>query len=134
MEVDWKGGGKTMKVVHRITDAEREVMEVLWRDSEAVQTRVLLELMKEKGKSWKRQTLNTILFRLEERGIVSRKRAYVQAAMSREALLQAQTREILEEYYGGKAANFFAAFIGNPNLTPEDIGRLDALLEELKNK
>lgn len=123
-----------MKVVHRITDAEREVMEVLWRDSEAVQTRVLLELMKEKGKNWKRQTLNTILFRLEERGIVSRKRAYVQAAMSREALLQAQTREILEEYYGGKAGNFFAALIGNPNLTPEDIGRLDALLEELKNK
>lgn len=123
-----------MKVTNKITDAEREVMEVLWKDSEAVQTRVLLDLMAERGKNWKRQTLNTLLFRLEEKGIVSRKRAYVQAAMTREELLQAQAQEILDECYGGKAGNFFAALTGNANLTAEDRGRLDALLEELKKK
>lgn len=123
-----------MKATNKITEAEQEVMEVLWRDSEAVQTRELLELMKERGKNWKRQTLNTLLFRLEEKGVVSRKRAYVQAAVSREKLLQMQTQEILDEGYGGKAGNFFAALTGNQNLTAEDLGRLDALLEELKNK
>lgn len=77
-----------MKANHKITGAEREVMEVLWKYSEPLQTRELLEEMKERGKKWKRQTLNTLLFRLEEKGIVSRKRAYVQAALSEEELLQ----------------------------------------------
>ena len=61
-----------MKANHKITGAEREVMEVLWKYSEPLQTRELLEEMKERGKKWKRQTLNTLLFRLEEKGIVSR--------------------------------------------------------------
>ena len=59
-----------MRVSHKITGSEREVMEVLWGRTEPMQTRELLEVMREKGKKWKRQTLNTLLFRLEEKGIV----------------------------------------------------------------
>lgn len=123
-----------MKVNHKITDSERLVMEVLWERQEAVQTRELLELMKEKGKNWKRQTLNTLLFRLEEKAIVSRTRAYVKFAMSREDLLQVQTQEILEEGYGGKPANFIAALVGSSKVTKEDADRLDALLEEIRKR
>ena len=72
-----------MKINHKITDTEQSVMEVLWERSEAVATRELLELMKEKGRNWKRQTLNTLLFRLEEKGIVSRTRAYAKATRCR---------------------------------------------------
>ena len=96
-----------MKVNHKITGAEREVMEVLWQRTEPMQTRELLEEMKERGKKWKRQTLNTLLFRLEEKGIVSRKRAYVEAALSQEELLQVQTQELLDDFYGGEYGNFF---------------------------
>lgn len=42
-----------MKVSHKITETERNVMEVLWENSDPVATRELLEMMKEKGKSWK---------------------------------------------------------------------------------
>lgn len=123
-----------MKVSHKITETERNVMEVLWEHSDAVATKDLLEMMKEKGKDWKRQTLNTLLFRLEEKGIVARTRAYVKAAMSKEELLQAQTQELLDEFYGGKISNFFIALAGSAKVTAEDAGRLDALLEEMKQK
>lgn len=123
-----------MKINHKMTDTEQCVMEVLWDYSVDVRTRDLLDLMKERGKDWKRQTLNTILFRLEEKGIVSRTRAYVKPAMSRTDLLKVQTQELLEESYGGKPGNFFAALIGKSSLTPEDESRLDALLEELKGR
>lgn len=93
----------------------------------AVATRDLQEMMKEKGKDWKRQTLNTLLFRLEEKGIVSRTRAYVKPAMTREELLQVQTQEILDDFYDGKPGNFFAALVGNTKVTTEDMGRLEAL-------
>lgn len=121
-----------MKISHKITETEQSVMEVLWDHSEAVATRDLLEMMKEKGKNWKRQTLNTLLFRLEEKSIVNRTRAYVQAAMSREDLLQVQTQELLNDYYGGKPSNFFKALVGSENVSAEDAARMDALLENVK--
>lgn len=123
-----------MKINHKITNTEQSVMEVLWERSEAVATRELLELMKEKGRNWKRQTLNTLLFRLEEKGIVSRTRAYAKAAMSREELYQVQTREILDDFYGGKLSNFVAALVGSTNMTAEDADRVEALLEGLRKK
>lgn len=121
-----------MDVSHKITETEKSVMEVLWEHSDAVATRDLLEMMKEKGKDWKRQTLNTLLFRLEEKGIVSRTRAYVKPAMTKKELLQAQTQEILDNLYDGKPGNFFAALVGS--VTAEDMGRLEALLEEIRNR
>ena len=44
-----------MKANHKITGAEREVMEVLWERTEPMQTRELLDVMTERGKKWKRQ-------------------------------------------------------------------------------
>lgn len=129
-----EGGDKEMKVSHNITDTEKSVMDILWDRPDAVATRELLDLMKEKGKNWKRQTLNTLLFRLEEKGIVNRTRAYVQPALSREELLQVQTQELLDDLYGGKPANFFAALAGRAKLTAEDADRLETLLEEIKDR
>lgn len=123
-----------MKVNHKITGAEREVMEVLWRYSEPVQTKELLEQMKEKGRNWKRQTLNTLLFRLEEKGIVNRRRAYVQAALSEEELLQLQTQEILDDFYGGKYGNFFAVLTGRKTIDSESEALLDSLMNKLKKQ
>ena len=120
-----------MKVNHKITGAEREVMEVLWQRTEPMQTRELLEEMKERGKKWKRQTLNTLLFRLEEKGIVSRKRAY-EAALSQEELLQVQTQELLDDFYGGEYGNFFAALTGNKEIDSESKRLLDGLMKKLK--
>mgnify|MGYP001061451780 CR=1 FL=1 len=111
-----------MKVNHKITGAEREVMEVLWQRTEP----------KERGKKWKRQTLNTLLFRLEEKGIVSRKRAYVEAALSQEELLQVQTQELLDDFYGGEYGNFFAALTGNKEIDSESKRLLDGLMKKLK--
>ena len=123
-----------MKVSHKITGSEREVMEVLWGRTEPMQTRELLEVMREKGKKWKRQTLNTLLFRLEEKGIVSRKRAYVEAALTEAELLQVQTQELLDDLYGGEYGNFFAALTGNTEIDSESQKLLDGLMKKLKKK
>ena len=91
-----------MKEGYKITAAEREVVEVLWEYTEPVQTRELLDRMKEKGKDWKRQTLNTLLFRLEEKGVIVRRRAYVWSVLSKEELLKKQTEGILNDFYDGE--------------------------------
>ena len=122
-------GGEKMKESYKITKAEREVMEVIWEAEEPVRTKTLLDKMKERGKDWKRQTLNTLLFRLEEKGIVNRRRAYVEDALSEEELLQKQTQEILNDLYGGKLENFCAALVGSHPATDEDVDKLYALID-----
>ncbi|MCI9279053.1 MAG: BlaI/MecI/CopY family transcriptional regulator [Lachnospiraceae bacterium] len=123
-----------MKESYRITKAEREVMEVIWEAAEPVRTKTLLDKMKERGRDWKRQTLNTLLFRLEEKGIVSRRRAYVEGALSEDELLQKQTQEILDDFYGGKLENFCAALVGNQAIKDDDVDKLYALIDEWRTK
>ena len=123
-----------MKNSYKITEAERAVVEVLWEHPGPVQTSELLDLMKAKGKNWKRQTLNTLLFRLEEKSIVKRKRAYVEVALSEQELLQKQTQGILDNFYGGKLGNFCAALVGKAKVSEEDKAMLYALLDEPKDK
>lgn len=119
-----------MKESYKITKAEREVMEVIWDSEEPVRTKTLLDKMKERGKDWKRQTLNTLLFRLEEKGIVNRRRAYVEGALSEGELLKRQTQEILDDLYDGKLENFCAALVCKRPATDEDVAKLYALVDE----
>lgn len=123
-----------MKDGYRITEAEREVVEVLWEYTEPVQTRELLDRMKEKGRDWKRQTLNTLLFRLEEKGVIVRRRAYVWSVLSKDELLQKQTQGILNEFYNGELKNFCVALIGNTALSDEEADKLNSLIDELQKK
>ena len=84
-----------MNIRYTLADAERDVMEVLWEQTEPTLTRDLLDMMVERGRIWKRQTLNTLLARLEQKDVVIRKRGYVQAKLDKEELLQKQTQKIL---------------------------------------
>ncbi len=123
-----------MRDSYKLADAEREVMRVLWKNGGSIPTSDLLDMMNSRGKKWKRQTLNTLLARLEEKGIVSRPRAFVEAKVSERELLQLQTQEILDNFYGGKLKNFCAALIGDTKIDAEDVDDLNALIDELKNK
>ena len=123
-----------MKDSYKLADAEQEILEVLWEHTEPLQTKDLLELVNQRGRNWKRQTLNTLLFRLEKKGMVSRKYAYVQAALSEKELRQKQTQEILNDFYGGKLGNFCAALVGDTKIRKEDAEELNALIDKLQNK
>lgn len=125
---------KKMKDSYKIADAERDVMEVLWQHTEPVSTRELLDIMNEKGKNWKRQTLNTLLFRLEDKKVVARKRGYVTPALSQTELLQKQTEELLNNLYGGKFRNFCAALAGNDTISDKEAEELDNLIEKLRDR
>lgn len=125
---------QTVKDRYKLADAEREILMVLWEYTEPIQTKDLLELVNLRGRNWKRQTLNTLLSRLEKKGIVNRKYAYVQAALSEKELLQRQTQEILDDFYGGKLGDFCAALVGDTKIRKEDAEELNALIDKMQNK
>lgn len=123
-----------MKDSCKLAGAEQEVMEALWANGGMLSTSKLLENMNGSGKNWKRQTLNTILARLEEKGCVSRPRAFVKASISKKDLLRLQTREILDNFYEGKLKNFCAALIGDARLEDDEVESLNAMIDELQKK
>lgn len=123
-----------MKESYKIADAERDVMKTLWEQNQMISTRELLDIMNGKGKNWKRQTLNTLLFRLEDKKIVTRKRGFVEPRLTEAELIQKQTEELLNSFYGGKFSNFCAALTGNAVISDAAADRLEALIGELKNK
>ncbi|MDE6363045.1 MAG: BlaI/MecI/CopY family transcriptional regulator [Lachnospiraceae bacterium] len=93
-----------------MSDAESEVMEKLWEQTESIKQSALLTLFVDDGKAWKRQTLNTFLERLEKKGLVERDNRMVKSAYSKEEYHLIQMEEAIDDMYGGKLSNFVAAF------------------------
>lgn len=116
---------------YKLAAAERDIMEVLWANGGKLSTGDLMTQMQKRGKKWKRQTLNTLLTRLEEKEVISRPRAFVEARMTEKDLQQLQAKEILDDFYGGKLKNFCAALVGDARLNEEEAARLNDMIDEL---
>jgi predicted transcriptional regulator len=119
-----------MKKTYNMSDAEREVMEKLWEQTESIKQSRLLALFEEDGKEWKRQTLNTFLARLEEKGLVKRESRMVSAVYSREEYNLLQMKEAIDHMYGGKLSNFVAAFTKENGIDDKEAKALIDILEE----
>lgn len=120
-----------MNLKYSLSDTEQEIMEVLWERTEIIKTRDLLELFNERGKNWKRQTLNTFLIRLEEMGLVTRNRSVVAASGTRTDFRKMQSRELLDELYHGSVSAFCMALTGRNNITAKEKQELDSLIEKM---
>ena len=118
-----------MRNIVNMSDAEQEVMEKLWDQKECIKQSQLLTLFEEEGKEWKRQTLNTFLARLEEKGLVKRENRMVSAIYSREEYNYMQMKEAINHMYGGKISNFVAAFTKENGIDEEEAEALMKLLE-----
>ena len=90
---------------------------------------MLLEAVNAAGKDWKRQTLNTLVTRLMEKGLVNRENRHVCAAMDKQAYSNLQVEEVVREVYAGKLSNLVLAFAKDKKLTKEDAKELEKLLE-----
>lgn len=113
-----------------MSNTERQVLEYLWESNDIVKNRDLLEVFTSKGKKWKPQTLNTILFRLNEIGLVIRERGTVRAAYTKQEYDAMVANDILEMSYDGKLSNFVAALTGGATISDEVYEELRKLIDE----
>lgn len=105
-----------MKGKHQLAKTEYEIMCLLWQHPGRIKTKEVLGKMNLSGKNWKRQTLNTLLYRLDQKQLVERTHAYVESIASKERLLQLQTQDMLDDLYGGEYLNFIAALTKNTSI------------------
>lgn len=118
-----------MKPIYNLPESEREVMEMLWKFPDGIKQSLLLEHLNNAGKDWKRQTVNTFITRLEEKGLVRRESRTVWANMSKEEFSNLQVQDVVENVYGGSFSNLVLAFAKDKKLTQEDAERLKRIVE-----
>lgn len=120
-----------MKSLFGISAAEQEVMEKLWDQQGSIKQSQLLALFEADGKEWKRQTLNTFLSRLEDKGLVERKNRMVTPVYSREEYNYMQMKAAVDHMYGGRLSGFVAAFARKNTINESEA---QELIDILKHK
>ena len=99
-----------MEKVVRVSEAEMEVMEMLWDQEDTIKQSQLLALFEADGKVWKRQTLNTFLSRLEDKGLIKRENRMVEPLYSREEYGGIQIKAMIDWMYRGKLSKSILIF------------------------
>lgn len=117
---------------YNLPDAEYEVLEMVWKCGNEIRQTALLKEFELAGKEWKRQTLNTLITRLEEKGLIERESRIVKAAITREAFNCLQMKENIDHMYGGKMSSFFAAFTGEETISKEEAEEIYRILEQMR--
>lgn len=119
-----------MKSKYNVSDAEWEVLKLLWKHGEAIRQPEFLALSEREGKGWKRQTLNTFLSRLEDKGLVRRDNGMVAPIYSEEEYSAMQMKEVIDNLYGGKVSKMLAAFMNRNELSREEAEELRNILDK----
>ncbi len=122
-----------MKREISISDAETEVMQVLWERSPAGTDEIIAALA---SREWHESTIKTLLVRLLKKGAVRAKkdgrRHLYSPTLKREEWLSDQSVGLLDKLFGGRVAPFVAHFSKQRKLTRKDIDELKRLIESLE--
>ena len=120
-----------MKMVPKISEAEWQVMKVLWKQSPLTANDIVETLTKET--SWKRETIRTLINRLVRKKALdfkkkSRQYLYFPLVEESEYVME-ETRSFLDRVHGGSIEPMLAAFVENEKLSEKEIARLKRILD-----
>ena len=115
-----------------IGEAELEIMKVLWKAGEPVNTQYINEAVEEKG--WKRTTISTFLTRLVDKGAISSEKRgklyYYTPLISQKDYRKSQTRNFIMSVYNGSVKDLAVSLFENDALSDDDIKELRAIFED----
>ena len=115
-----------MGLAEKISEAELEVMKILWREANpAPFGYIRAELNTKMG--WEKSTIATLLRRLQDKGAVSAQKQRIRLYfpnITSEEYVQAEEQSMIDKLYGGSVKNLVAALCSRGKLTKADIDDL----------
>jgi len=119
-----------------ITDAEWEVMNVLWEQTACTASEVADAL--HDRTDWSPKTVKTLLGRLARKGVVRYReegnRYVYSAAIPRQRYIREESASFIERVFGGEATPALMHFVRSTRLTRDEIAELRRLLDEKQEK
>ena len=120
-----------MAKIPRISEAEWQVMDVLWQRSPQTANEVVEALAE--AVEWEPATIKTMLNRLVKKGALKFKtegnRYFYAPALTRDACVRTEGRSFLDRVFGGAAGPLIAHFVEDANLSKDEITELRRLLD-----
>ncbi|MBB6673691.1 BlaI/MecI/CopY family transcriptional regulator [Cohnella nanjingensis] len=121
--------------IPRISDAEWEVMKVLWSSPVPLAASEVVQTL-EHSKAWNPKTVRTLINRLVEKqalGFDPDGRTYRYYPLAKEEdCVRSETSSLLKRIYGGAMKPMLVNFLKDERLSKEDIAELQAILEQRK--
>lgn len=120
----------------RLSDAEIDIMKVLWQSGEPLCAREIVQLLSE-NRSWKTQTAHVLLSRLEQKGFISADRSGYSHKYSTEITedeyLVSESVQLCDKV-GKSVPSMVATLINARGLSEKDLLELSELLEDQKKE
>lgn len=120
-----------MKKEYHLTEAETEFAELIW-EHEPIASTELVHLCAE-AFAWKKSTTYTMLKNLCSKGVFRNEHATVTAVLKKEDFYGNQSREYVNEVFGGSLPRFLTAFCSGRKLTAEEAEEMQRLIDEAQD-
>ena len=125
-----------MKSLPQISDAEFEVMKIVWQHAPISTNEITDRLVK--TTSWSPKTIQTLIKRLVNKGALTyekQSRVFVYTPLVGEAeYIGQESSSFLKRFYNGNIASMVSAFLDSDKLTEKEIDSLRSLLSENNKK
>ena len=120
----------------KISEAEWQVMQVVWGRKAATASDVIEELLPETG--WSHRTIRTLLSRLVEKGVLatqpSGNRYVYRPLIARSKCIRDAGRSFLNRVFGGDTGELLVHFVKHEKMSPEQVQKLKQLLDDKRDK
>ena len=123
-----------MKKIPGISEAEHQVMKVIWRDNPIVASEIINVLTDKTD--WKPKTIKTLINRLLTKGVIGyektgRKYVYY-PIVEEEDFIKTESRMFLKRIFGGAMKPMLVSMVENEDLTLDDLDELRKYIMEKK--
>lgn len=123
------------KIKYEISESEKVIMNYLWDSSTPKNFAEIMEyLEKKEEKGWKKQTVNTFIKRLINKGLLDisfqGKSKFYKPSIEKSEYMQGEAQSYLNHSYNGSLGNFISALSGGKKIDSEFAEQLRKLLED----
>lgn len=115
-----------------LTPMERDIMIFLWKNKRWTSGAEFWEYLNQSGRESKRQTVNTYLTRMADKGLLVKNGTKYMYAYTEEQFESERAKEILDTVYNGTIQDFFVALIGGKKIKKEDAKEIKHYLDQLE--
>jgi predicted transcriptional regulator len=123
-----------MRKPPRISDAELQLLQLLWDESPLGANELAERVPQERG--WSLATVKTLLSRLVAKQAVTAepqgRRFLYRPAIDREAIAARQADSLIDRLFGGRVSPLVAQLAEQRPIDPDDLAELEALIRRLK--
>jgi len=122
-----------LKII-KISDAEQEIMEIIWTENKEVTSADIIEKLGEEN-PWKHTTILTLAKRLVNKGVLKVRKEkginYYSPNISRDEYKSHQANGFIEDMYDGSVKSLVASLYDNQRIDKRDLNELKDWIRRL---